>query len=123
MVYLEPWLAGTPVAGRNIPCITDDLRKYGIEFQRLYNRIEIQTKSGNCDFRDLDAGEQEDRILQISGSSHEKEIIFRLNPFLISLFKDMEPGVIRKNRQLIRKHFSVTDYGKRLFALYKSISG
>ena len=77
MVYLEPWLAGTPVSGRNLSCITDDLRKYKLEFPRLYDRIEVKTDSGNCDFRDLETGEQENLILRILGSSREKEIILR----------------------------------------------
>ena len=122
MVYLEPWLAGTPVSGRNLSCITDDLRKYKLEFPRLYDRIEVKTDSGNCDFRDLEAGDQENLILRLLGSSREKGIILRSNLFLNSLFNDIEPELIRKNKQIIRKHFSVTNYGKRLFALYKNFS-
>ncbi len=123
MVYLEPWLAGTPVSGRDIPCITDDLRKYKLEFPRLYDRIEVGTVAGNCDFRDLETGEQENLILHLLGSSREKEIILRSNLFLNSLFDDVEPELIRKNRLIIRKHFSTTNYGKRLLTLYKNISG
>jgi glycosyltransferase involved in cell wall biosynthesis len=122
MVYLEPWLAGTPVSGRNIPCITDDLRKYKLEFPRLYDRIEVKIITGNCDFRDLETGEQENLILRLLESPREKEIILRSNLFLDSLFNDVEPELIRKNRQLIRKHFSTANYGKRLFTLYKNVS-
>jgi hypothetical protein len=122
MVYLEPWLAGTPVSGRNLPCITDDLMKYGLEFPRLYDRLEVKTDSGNFDFGDLETGEQENLILRALGSSREREIILSSNPFIISLFMDVDPELIRKNRLIIRKHFSVTNYGKRLFALYKNVS-
>lgn len=122
MVYLEPWLAGTPVSGRNIPYITDDLRKYKLEFPRLYDRIEVKTITGNCDFRDLETGEQENLILRLMESPREKKIILRTNLFLNSLFNDVEPELIRKNRLLIRKHFSTTNYGKRLFTLYKNVS-
>ncbi len=122
MVYLEPWLAGTPVSGRNLSCITNDLRKYKLEFPRLYNRIGVKTDSGDFDFSDLETGEQENLILRLLGSSREKEIILRSNLFLNSLFNDIEPELIRKNKLIIRKHFSVTNYGKRLFALYKNFS-
>ena len=122
MVYLEPWLAGTPVSGRDIPCITDDLRKYKLEFPRLYDRIEVETVTGNCDFRDLETGEQENLILRLLKSPREKELILRSNLFLDSLFNDVPPELIRKNRLLIRKHFSTTTYGKRLFTLYKNLS-
>lgn len=122
MVYLEPWLAGTPVSGRNLPCITDDLRKYSLEFPRLYDRIEVKTDTGCYDFRDLDTRGQENLILGLLGSSREKEIILRSNLFLNSLFNDVGPELIRKNRLIIRKYFSVTNYGKRLFTLYKNVS-
>jgi hypothetical protein len=123
MVYLEPWLAGTPVSGRNISCITDDLRKYNLEFSRLYDRMVVKTEAGDCDFSDLETGEQEDFILRLLGSYREQEKFLRTNLFLNSLFNDVEPGLIRKNGQIIRKHFSVNNYGKRLLTLYKNVFG
>jgi glycosyltransferase involved in cell wall biosynthesis len=123
MVYLEPWLAGTPVAGRNLSCITDDLRKYSLEFPRLYERIEVKTDTGNRDFSDLKSDEQENLILRLLGSFREKEIFLRSNHFLNSLLNKVEPELIRKNKQIIRKYFSVTNYGKRLLTLYKGVSG
>ncbi len=123
MVYLEPWLAGTPVAGRNLPCITDDLGKYGLEFSRLYDRLEVKTNTGTCDFTDLETEAQENLILRIVGLIRRKGgMVTRLNPFLNSIFTDADPEMIRKNRKLIRKHFSVYNYGKRLFTLYKNVS-
>jgi len=122
MVYLEPWLSGTPVSGRELPCITDDLKKNGLEFAGLYEGIKVQTDAGNCDFKDLETREQEKLILRLLGSSREKEIFLRLNPDVASLFNDVDAEVIEKNRQIILKHFSVTNYGKRLFNLYKEIS-
>lgn len=123
MVYLEPWLAGTPVSGRNLSCITDDLRKYNLDFPRLYDRIEVKTGTGSCDFRDLTQDEQENLILRLLRSSREKEIFLSANLFLNSLLNDVKPELIRKNRQIIRKYFSVTNYGKRLLTLYKGVSG
>jgi glycosyltransferase involved in cell wall biosynthesis len=123
MVYLEPWLAGTPVSGRNLSCITDDLRKYSLEFPCLYDRIEVKTDTGSCDFRDLNTDDQENLILRLLGSSREKEIFLRSNLFLNSLLDDVDPELIRKNRQIIRKFFSVMNYGKRLLTLYKGVSG
>lgn len=122
MVYLEPWLAETPVSGRNLSCITDDLRQQGLTFPGLYEEIRIQTDSGHCDFSDLETEGQEEFILRLMGSSREKEIFLRSNPLLNSLFNKVDPGLIRKNRQSIRNNFSVTNYGKRLFALYKVLS-
>ncbi len=123
MVYLEPWLAGTPVSGRNLPCITEDLRNSGLKFPGLYEGIIIESDSGQLDFSDLEAGEQEDFMLRLAGSSQERELLLRSNPILNLLFIDVGPELIRKNGQIIRKHFSVANYGKRLFTLYRNLSG
>ena len=97
--------------------------KYRIEFKRLYDRIEVKTDAGIRDFCDLETKEQEDLILRLWASVDERKIFLRSNPFLNSLFSDVEPGLIGKNRQIIRKHFSVNNYGKRLLTLYKNFSG
>jgi hypothetical protein len=123
MAYLEPWLAGTPVSGRNLPCITTDLKKYGLEFPGLYDRIAVSTDNGNSDFKDLIPEEQERYIVRIQESNSERDKLVKMNPILNSIIVHREPGIIFKNREIIINHFSVADYGKRLFALYQSFSG
>ena len=39
MVYLEPWLAGRTLLGRNLPEITADFREDGIEYPWLYQSL------------------------------------------------------------------------------------
>ncbi|MCH8525325.1 MAG: hypothetical protein LAT52_12310 [Balneolales bacterium] len=41
MVYLEPWLAGKPLAGRNLPTITKDFSENGVRFPGQYNTLDI----------------------------------------------------------------------------------
>ena len=41
MVYLESWLAGRRLTGRNLPEITVDFTDVGIEFPDLYERLEV----------------------------------------------------------------------------------
>ena len=47
MVYLESWLAGRPLTGRNLPEITVDFTDVGIEFPDLYERLEIPLDWGD----------------------------------------------------------------------------
>jgi glycosyltransferase involved in cell wall biosynthesis len=122
MVYLEPWLAGTPVSGRNLPVVTDDLRKVGLKFPGLYDMIRIPFVERHPDFKDLGPDEQEDCILRILQSYSDREELSRLNPMLESLFTGITPGLIEENRKIILNQFSVSQYGERLFALYKSFS-
>lgn len=41
MVYLEPWLAGKPLAGRNLTVITRDFSDNGVRFPGLYDTLDI----------------------------------------------------------------------------------
>jgi glycosyltransferase involved in cell wall biosynthesis len=123
MVYLEPWLAGTPVSGRNLAYITADLEKYGLKFPGLYDRLLVPYAKDVYDFKDLNPEEQEKWIIRILESSSEKEKLTRMNPFLRFLLTSPEPGIIEQNRQIIINQFSTLQYGKRLLALYKSFSG
>ncbi len=41
LAFLEPWLVGKPVCGRNLPEITHEFCDEGIEFPYLYERLDI----------------------------------------------------------------------------------
>ena len=41
MAFLEPWLLGRPVAGRDLPEVTGEFREAGIELDHLYRRLEV----------------------------------------------------------------------------------
>jgi glycosyltransferase involved in cell wall biosynthesis len=123
MVYLEPWIAGIPVIGRDLECITADLRQYGLVFPRLYKEIRIRSRSGLRDFKDLTPVEQEECIKGVRESGEEKEMLLSDNPFLHYLLGPVSDEIIIKNRQIIEENFTVGKYGERLLAIYKGISG
>jgi glycosyltransferase involved in cell wall biosynthesis len=41
LAFLEPWLAGRPVCGRDLPEITDEFREEGIQLPHLYKRLDV----------------------------------------------------------------------------------
>lgn len=41
LAYLEPWLLDRPLAGRDLPEITADLKEAGLDLSGLYDRLEI----------------------------------------------------------------------------------
>ncbi len=41
LAFMEPWLMGTPVWGRDLPAITADFRQAGVELPGLYTRLDI----------------------------------------------------------------------------------
>lgn len=46
MAYLEPWLLGTPVIGRDLPNVTDDFTAYGLQQDWLYSSLPVELRPG-----------------------------------------------------------------------------
>ena len=45
LAFLEPWLAGKPLVGRNLPEITGDFEEHGLDLSNLYNRLSVPLTS------------------------------------------------------------------------------
>ena len=45
LAFLEPWLAGKPLVGRNLPEITADFEQHGLDLSTLYNRLGVPLTS------------------------------------------------------------------------------
>ena len=43
--FLEPWLAGKPLVGRNLPEMTRDFEQHGLDLSQLYNRLGVPLTS------------------------------------------------------------------------------
>jgi len=122
MVYLEPWLAGTSVIGRELACIIGDLKSRGVEFPRLYKKILVETTEGLIDFKDFKPDEQESIIKAVINQPESTRKLFRNNPLLMRLLDDIPAEIILKNQQVVKKRFSIEEYGKELLAIYREIS-
>jgi glycosyltransferase involved in cell wall biosynthesis len=122
MVYLEPWLAGTPVIGRDIPCITEDLKNHGLAFPRLYSEISLDHAGGAADFKDLAPADQEAAISRIISDPTAREQLFRDNPMLEHMLDEFPAMVISDNQRIIQELFSLENYGNKLLTLYREIS-
>lgn len=122
MAFLEPWLAGTPVVGRDLPTVTQDLKANGVEFPRLYCSIFVETNHGKQDFKDLDPGEQERVIKETVMHDHSRLKHYRNNPFLAGFLDDIGTDIVRKNQKTIKEKFSLEQYGKELLAIYREVS-
>jgi glycosyltransferase involved in cell wall biosynthesis len=123
MAYLEPWLAGTPVIGRELDCIISDLKRKGIVFPRLYKCICPGTLHGKPDFKDLEYYEQENLIRGILMHTEKRDELFKANVFLHTMLDDFPEEIISANKQIIIQQFSIEAYGKNLFEIYQEISG
>jgi hypothetical protein len=117
MVFMEPWLMGTPVIGRNIDYIIDDLSNSGVIFPRLYDKLSI---GDGKDFKDLDMEEQMEVIVKVKSEDTQQGTIFANNPGLDKLLHPVPESTIMLNKDMIRKKYSLKKYGEKLNAIYRS---
>lgn len=123
MVFLEPWLAGVPVIGRNISYVTDELKQNGIQFPLLYDRFVVNFRSDKTDFKDIDISQQQQLIRELIVNKTKKKELYHLNSFLNDFLKPVNQEIIRKNQELIISKYSLENYGNQLYAIYKKLSG
>lgn len=64
LAYLEPWLFGKPIIGRNLPPITEDFERSGLELSGLYNSLKVPVEW-------IDQGVLEEKIRQHLAASYE----------------------------------------------------
>jgi len=119
--FLEPWLLGIPVIGRNLPMVTSDFESEGITFPALYDSLSIPGYSG--DFAYLSADEQSSIVEAVAGGEISKEMLLSANEPLRFLFSHDANMYIKTNKQIIEKEYSLTGYGKRLWSIYQQLSG
>lgn len=101
LAFLEPWLAGSPVVGRDLPAVTSDFRSFGIRMPGLYPSLEIPL-----------------------GWLNHRELFHRLRDGLSNLYEayGMEPreSDIRQAIEKLRDSGSI-DFGRLDEALQRKI--
>ncbi len=118
MVFIEPWLFGTPVIGRDIPYVTKDLKKLGMNFSGFYQNMHID--KDNIDFIDLSMEDQMEYIHRVNGSDAKKQDLMMMNPILNNFFQSVSNKIISNNVKVIKENFSLERYKERLYAIYQA---
>jgi glycosyltransferase involved in cell wall biosynthesis len=119
MVYMEPWLLDTPVIGRDIKMVTEDLKSAGMGFPFLYEHLYVRDGK---EMHELDFEVQKQVIKEyILHPSQKEELIYK-NIFLKGLFDLPSEMLIKKNKEVILKQFSLDNYSTRLNGLYQKLT-
>lgn len=155
LAFLEPWIVGKPVMGRDLPEITRDFQANGIHLGNLYRRIDVPVDW--LDQAELSAAVESmlrrsylayDSALPRSAVKqtlkawiHKGRIDFGVlgEPFQIRILRKLhaDPALldqisipplalytereIAERRELIRRVYSLENYGKRLDEVYDRI--
>jgi len=123
MAYIEPWMMNTPVAGRELKNVLQDLTHAGLEFPSLYEKLLVKDESRWRDLAEIGFEKQREIIGKIIESKELTDITFVKNPNLKGLFQDIDRDIIIKNQNIIKEKFSLKSYGERLEKTYGTIDG
>jgi glycosyltransferase involved in cell wall biosynthesis len=123
MVYMEPWLINTPVIGRNLKNITNDLEQSGMRFPLLYDTLNIMNKGELTDFGRLEMQDQMHFIRKLDRDNSLEKDLFGYNAFLRNLLNSVDHKLVSQNKKTILLEYSLENYGQRLKALYKELTG
>lgn len=111
--FLEPWLFGKSVVGRNLPQVTEDFKEQEIDFPCLYDQLEVD----GMDFPDLSDEQKKASILSVLKNPNVAKSILEHNQ-LDRLLTLPNPDLISANHQKVLDHYSVSNYGKNLKQIY-----
>lgn len=148
LAFLEPWLAGRPVAGRDLPEITGDFIQAGVRLPGLYSELRIplglQADKVRSTYQDalarafqaygrplgrtaLDAawdeaspdGKVDFGKLDEAGQEH----VIRIAEGLEFPSPEVTESVVAENRRVIMENYGPSAYRQRLEALYQRVAG
>lgn len=108
MSYIEGWVTDTPVVGRRIDFIFKDFENKKIDLSHFYRSIMINSK----DFKDL----EDDIQLRIINREIILKDIERKKPInkLLRFIENPDKEVINKNKDIIKKEFSLKSYFSKI---------
>ncbi len=121
MAFLEPWYAGKPVAGRELPMVVEDMRRNGIRQDLLYSEFLVPDENGWSDFGELSSECKTAVLRDASESSELRETIRKRNRWWDKVFEFPSGEVFEQNFNVINQEYSRAAYGLRLKKLYNKI--
>jgi len=112
--FIEPWYIGKAVIGRNIPNVTQDFMRAGVNLDHLYNVLRIDGKDFmSIGFKDKEHIGLDRRLREIPKLRNESYLrkVIESNESSIALMMsflmpDKSEGIIRRNREVVASTYS-----------------
>ena len=119
MVYMEPWLMGTPVIGREIPFIIEELKESNIKFPNLYEEFMVNYEGEIKDFKDFDVALQKKIIKEALDSPQYCSELLEMNPEIKEILTEIPDNIINHNKKIISETYSLEKFGERIYGVYQ----
>lgn len=128
--FIEPWYLGKAVIGRNIPAITHDFERAGVNLDHLYNVFRINGE----DFRSIGYQDKEHvglerrlaEVLHLKKKIYVEKVIasneFSVRAMVSFLASDGGKAVIEKNRSVVASTYSQRTVAERLWDVLTHMS-
>jgi len=152
LAFLEPWLAGKPLVGRNLPEITGDFEEHGLDLSNLYNRLPVplawldemqffqtleKKMRASCEAygRPWSAAVLEEAraaMVQkgmvdfgILDEELQRTVIRKVkdNPSLMDTVLENSTDAVENNRKVVETAYCPKAYGERLLSIYQKLAG
>ncbi|GAB4352657.1 MAG: hypothetical protein Kow0099_36870 [Candidatus Abyssubacteria bacterium] len=121
--FIEPWYLGKAVIGRNIPAITYDFERAGVNLDHLYNVFRINGE----DFRSIGYQDKErvglerrlKEILNLRKKAYVEKVIasneFSIRAMISFLMPEGGKAIIERNRNVVASTYSQRSVAERLW--------
>lgn len=122
MFFIESWYHNKAIFGRDLPAITHDFKKQGINLEHLYSALFINKK----DYKDIkDLNEKLKIIAKLKNREFREEVYEENKHQLEGIFrlfnKDYEKKLIKENRKQVMDHYTQDKIARRFMKILKAV--
>jgi glycosyltransferase involved in cell wall biosynthesis len=127
-VYIEPWYAGTAVIGRDLPLVTEDFNKAGMDLGHLYRVLMVEGTDYKDLFSELEPQEglikRLEMVLRLEDLKFLRKIQSRNEPALNNTLRLFNPEfrerIIKHNRKVVMDTYSQDRVASELYEIISS---
>jgi glycosyltransferase involved in cell wall biosynthesis len=121
--FIEPWYIGKAVIGRNIPNVTQDFQRAGVNLDHLYNVLRINGQDffsiGYQDKEHIGLNRRLKEILKLKDTSYVKKVIEVNEDSIGMMLSFLEPEIkettIKRNRDVVASRYSKRQVAEQLW--------
>lgn len=129
-VYIEPWCVGTAVLGRDLPLVTEDFNRAGMDLAHLYRVLIVE----EMDYKDLgqELGPQKglmkrlEMILKLSDLKYMRKVQSRNSAVFSNTLKLFNPEfrekIVDRNQKVVLDTYSQDLVAEKLYEIISSNS-